>query len=169
MARGKYDDATREQALAMCAKKGMTAAKVAKEMGIPRATVYNWVHTAEEQDEDFVAARREARRKLVKKAMGIVDDGLTAVGRQVRSAAEDRSRIDRLIAAVGADPYLDDDTRASIRTIVRDYAGVSMGDLTRAVKEAGAMESKFMDELLGKDGGPQTIQISFADMGEAAE
>ena len=58
----KYDTEVKERVLALWAS-GINARKVSKTVGVPYSTVLDWIHTAQEEDEDFLAARREAKRR----------------------------------------------------------------------------------------------------------
>ena len=78
----KYEPEVKERVLALYAS-GMTALKVAKQVGVPYSTALDWIHTAQDEDEDFVAARREAKRRAINKAWQSVQLGINAINRQV--------------------------------------------------------------------------------------
>lgn len=166
----KYPDELREQALGLCAAKGMTPKKVAEKLGVPLSTIYDWCNKANQFDPEFVYARQKRKKQIVERAMKIIDAGVTAIGRQVYAGGKDRAKLEKLMRKVNEDPWLSDGEREGLRELLSTYAAVGMGDLTRAVKEIAALDERFAGELMGEDNSTQVVQISFdMGMGELAE
>lgn len=153
----KYSDAQREQALAMLVG-GMTVTKVAETMKIPKATISDWKRRAESDDEDFVAARREEREKLVAQSFKIVKKGLAGVERQIGNAAREKIEVDKVIIRILGDGGIDDETRDMMVKIVRGYSGVGLGELTRATKDIFGMHEQLAAGLDEQSAG---VQITF--------
>lgn len=135
MTGSKYSEVDRERALGMVAS-GLSASRVGELLGVPRSTVADWVRRAGEDDEDFRAKRREERAKMVEKSFQIVAKGMRGIDRQVSASLRDKAALDRVILRILSAPNIDEDTAKQMARIVREYAGVSLGDLTRATKTA---------------------------------
>ncbi len=155
----KYTDEQREQALAMLAS-GMTVTRTAAAMKIPKQTISNWSAKASETDEDFVAARNEEKRKIVKQSWKIVDQAVQAVGKQVGASLREKRDIDRVITTILKSGAVDEVTTEQICKIVREYSGTSMTELTRAMTAVYTQQQSIAAELEGGTGG-QEIQIAF--------
>lgn len=162
----KYDDSIREKALAMVAG-GTSATKVAQAIGVPRSTVYDWIHTAQEADEDFLAARREARRRAVSKAWSGVEVGIGAISRQVRAANAERAALEKALTRLAGDGQLEEADRERLIRIAREYTGIGLRDLTHATRELYAMHNALDAELHGDSA--QGVQIDFGGMEDLAE
>ena len=169
MTGSKYDDATREKALAMCASPKMTAAKVAAAMGIPRSTVYDWQRTAQENDPDFIAARRNKLRSLMDRAYAIVGRSLDGLDAQSKALRLEKKEIDRILLKILADNELDEETRRQMVQIVQEYTGTSMTDLVRVAKDTLGIFEKLEGKLTGEEQ-EHVIQLTFAEssMGDLA-
>ena len=156
----KYDDETREKALAMCAMPKMNPGKVAAKMGIPRATVYDWAKTAQEDDPDYAAARRNKIRAMMDRsyaAVGRVIDGFEKKSKAVKLEAEE---IDRILRKLAGDAELDGATREKIIKLVRDYTGTGLNDLVRAAKDGLGICDTLEGKLAGETG-QNGVQLSF--------
>lgn len=153
----KYSDAQREQALAMLVG-GMSVTRVAAAMKIPKATISDWKRRAESDDEDFVAARREEREKLVAQSFKIVRKGLAGVEKQIGAAAREKAEVDKVILRILGDGGIDEQTRDMMVKIVRDYSGVGLGELTRATKDIFGMHEQLAAGLDEQSAG---VQITF--------
>lgn len=157
----KYDPETRERALAMCAAPKMNPGKVAKAMGIPRATVYEWVHAAQQDDEDYIAMRRGKIRSMMDRAYAIVGRSMDGLEKQSKALKLEKSEIDRVLLKICADGALDEGTRESIIKIVREYTGTSMTDMVKIVRETMGIYDK-LEQQLG-DGSAGGVQVTFDD------
>ncbi len=160
----KYDNEIREKALALCLQPKMNPAKVAKQLGIPRATVYDWVRTAKDNDPDYVAARRGRIRAMMDKTYAIVGRTLDGLETQSKAVQFEKREIDRVMLKILTDNGLDDDTKDAIIKIIRQYTGTSMTDLIKVARESLDMYDRFENKLGGGDNGG-AIQITFDDAG----
>ncbi len=161
----KYDDEIRERALAMALQPKTNPAKVAAALGIPRATVYDWVKTARDNDPDYVAVRRGKIRAMMDKTYSIVGRSLDGLEKQSKSVKLEKEQIDRVILKILTDGGLDDDTRDDIVKIVRAYTGASMTDLIKVARESLDMYDRLEGKLNSGDNQDNMIQISFDDAG----
>ncbi|MGL5512331.1 MAG: helix-turn-helix domain-containing protein, partial [Sporomusa sp.] len=114
MTGSKYPDEVREQALALCATRGMTPKKVAEKLCLPPSTVYDWCNKADKSDPEFVYQRRKKKKQIVDRAMKIVDAGVAAIERQVVDAGRQRRQLHLLAAKAEDDPFLSDSERKAI-------------------------------------------------------
>ncbi len=160
----KYDNEIREKALALCLQPKMNPAKVAKQLGIPRATVYDWVKTANDNDPNYVAARRGRIRAMMDRTYAIVGRTLEGLEKQSKAVRLEKNEIDRVILKILTDGGLDDDIRDDIVKIIRTYTGTSMTDLIKVARESLDMYDRFENKLGGGDAGG-AIQITFDDAG----
>lgn len=158
----KYDDETRERALAMCASPKMTAAKVAKAMGIPRATVYDWQRSAQESDPDFQAVRRNKIRSMMDRAYAVIGRSMDGLDAQSKALKLEKKEIDRVLLKILADGELDEETRKKMVQIVQEYTGTSMTEVVRVAKDTLAIFENLERKLSGEDA-DNVIQISFAE------
>lgn len=148
----KYNENEREQALAMIAS-GLTISKVSKIMDIPRSTIADWHYKAQLDDDDFLAARRENRRKMVNKSWKVVEQGLNGMDKQVKAAAYEKKQIDSVIQKILKSDSIDDKTSNLIIQIVTDYTGISLSQLSRATKSAYEIHQDLeKDEQTSSDG-----------------
>ncbi|MBS7224864.1 MAG: hypothetical protein KH050_05920 [Clostridiaceae bacterium] len=155
----KYDDETRERALAMCAMPKMNPAKVAAAMGIPRATVYDWQKTAQETDPDFAAVRRNKIRAMMDKSYAVVGRAIDGLEKRSKAVKLESAEIDRILLKLAADEGLDDTTRKAITAIIRDYTGASMTDLMRVAKDGFAISETLERKLMGEDNGAHDVHV----------
>ena len=165
----KYDDETREKALAMCAMPKMNPGKVAKKMGIARATVYDWAKTAQENDPDFVAVRRNKIRAMMDKsyaAVGRVIDGLEKKSKAVKL---ENAEIDRVLLKLAEDSELDDATRKAMMQIVRDYTGTSINDLVRVAKDGLGICDTLEGKLAGRATESSSVHVQLTLVDPAVE
>lgn len=165
----KYDDETREKALAMCAMPKMNPGKVAKKMGIPRATVYDWAKTAQENDPDFVAVRRNKIRAMMDKsyaAVGRVIDGLDKKSKAVKL---ENAEIDRVLLKLAGDGEIDDATRKAMMMIVRDYTGTSINDLVRVAKDGLGICDTLEGKLAGRETESSSVHVQLTLVDPAVE
>lgn len=169
MAQGsKYDPITKEQALALIAS-GLTITKAAAQLGIPKSTVADWWHSQGE-DEDALAARREARRasilrcgKIVDKALGVLDRKVTAAGKESREVDEGL-RVIRKAASDGMISMSEDEVDALCK-IVREYTGVGLRELSGVVKDIAGQQAALEKQLLdAPDAAPEVhVQLTLVD------
>lgn len=164
----KYTDEQRERALALIAS-GLTATATAKQMGIPKSTVCHWYNTAEEDDEDFRAARTEERRKLVKRCNNIVTKSIGAIDRKVMDAAKETKTMSeglRIIAKAAKDGViaLDESEVKLLRSAMLDYTGVGMRDLAAVVKAIDEKTERLENQISG--GANDGVQVEFAEATE---
>ena len=165
MVGSKYKDATREQALAMLAG-GMKVGDVARIMKIPKQTISNWKCRAEEDDEDFRAAREMEKRKVVETAFGIFQDALKLVGGQVKAAKKSQADVDKICRAILASGA-DENTVKMMEKIVREHYAMSTKDVVgvmNAVFDRGEAVRRSMAEA----GDGQTMLVEFGDAEEFA-
>lgn len=165
MVGSKYNDSQREQALAMLAN-GMTVTKVAGIMGIPKQTISNWKCRAEEDDEDFRAARELEKRRIVKQAYGIFKSAMTLTGKQVQAAKKSRAEVDELcdrILCSGAD----EEIVKAMQKIVREHYGLSARD-TVAVMNAVYERGEALRQSMNENADGQTVLVEFAGAEEFA-
>lgn len=158
MVGSKYSEEQREQALGMVAG-GFSAAKTGRLLGIPASTVSDWVRRASEDDEDFQAARREERAKMVNRAFKIVGKGMHGIEKQVTASVREKSEIDKVILRILTSPEIDEATAKMMAKIVREYSGVSLGDLTRATKTALDIHDQLESGMQEGDG--QAVLVEF--------
>ena len=97
---------------------------------MPYSTALDWIHTAQEDDEDFVAARREAKRRAINTAWNSVQTGINAINRQVKAANRSRAEIDKVITKVLKRGDLEESDRELLMNIIKNYADVGISDLT---------------------------------------
>lgn len=168
MVGSKYSEAQREQALGMVAS-GLSASKTAKITGIPRSTVADWVRRANADDEDFQAARREERVKMVEKSMKIVSKGMSGIDKQVTASLRDKAALDKVILRILTTDQIDEKTAADLTRIVREYSGVSLSDLTRATKTALEMHDTLESGLREQEDNGQSVLVEFAGAEDLAE
>lgn len=165
----KYDDETRERALAMCALPKMNAAKVAKELGIPRATVYDWQKTAQDNDPDFVAVRRNKIRSMMDKSYAVVGRVIDGLEKKSKAVKMEGAEIDRVLSKLAGDDALDDATRKAMIAIVRDYTGASMTDMMRVAKDGFALSETLEGKLAGKETESSEVHVQLTLVDPAAE
>ena len=163
----KYDPEIKERVLALYAS-GVNARKAAMQVGVPYSTALDWIHTAEEGDEDFVAARREAKRRAINKAWNSVQTGINAINRQVKAANRSRAEIDKVITKVLKRGDLEEADRELLMNIIKNYADVGIRDLTSATKAMFEMQDALESRLTGADSG-QMVMIEFGDAEDYAE
>lgn len=159
----KYTDAEREQALALCAVPKNTPAKVAKQLGIPKSTIYDWVKSAQDSDPDYVAVRRNKIRTMMDRAYAVAGRSIDGLDKQSKALKFEKSQIDKILIKILSDGELDDVTRETMAEIVKNYTGTSMTDMLKIAKESLAMSEKFEKYLSGEEESDCNIQISFAD------
>ena len=159
----KYTDEFRTNALALCAMPKKTITQVAKELNMPRATLYDWVKSAKDSDPDYVAVRRNKIRSMMDKAYSVVSRSIDGLEKQSKSLKLEINNIDKLLQKLASDDELDEDTRLKIIAIVKNYTGTSMTDIIKISKESLSMAEKFEKYLSGDEGNDCNIQISFAD------
>ena len=168
MTGSKYSEAQREQALGMVAS-GLSAAKAAQLMGLPRSTVADWVRRANEDDDDFKAKRREERAKMVEKSFRIVSKGMSGIDRQVTAALRSKRDVETVILRILTAPCVDEDTAEKMARIVREYSDVSLGDLTRATKTVLDMHEQLDAGLHREEEDGQAVLVEFAGEDALAE
>ena len=159
----KYDDAFRENALALCAMPKKTITQVARELGMPRATLYDWVKSAKASDPDYVAVRLNKIRNMMDKAYSVASRSIDGLDKQSKALKLEKSQIDKILIKILSDDGLDDVTRETMAEIVKNYTGASMVDMLKIVKESLAISEKFEKYLSGDEESDCNIQISFAD------
>lgn len=160
----KYDDAFRANAVAMCTEPKMTPSKVAKKLGIPSSTVYDWYRTAQDSDPDTVAIRRNKLRKLMDRAYSISTRAIESLDRQSKALKSNNQKLDQLILKLEDDGRLDEQTIDKIHDIIRNYTDVSMTDIMKVLKESLAISEKFENVLSGEKSTTGTsVNIYFAD------
>ncbi len=159
----KYDDAFRANAVAMCTEPKMTPSKVAKKLGIPSSTVYDWYRTDKSSDPDLIAIRRNKLRNLMDKAYSVASRSIDGLDKQSKALKLEKSQIDKILIKILSDGELDDVTRETMAEIVKNYTGASMVDMLKIVKESLAISEKFEKYLSGDEENDCNIQISFAD------
>ena len=92
----KYTDEFRTNALALCAMPKKTITQVAKELNMPRATLYDWVKSAKDSDPDYVAVRRNKIRSMMDKAYSVVSRSIDGLEKQSKSLKLEINNIDKL-------------------------------------------------------------------------
>lgn len=163
----KYDPEIKERVLALYAS-GVNARKAAKQVGVPYSTALDWIHTAQEDDEDFVAARREAKRRAINTAWNSVQTGINAINRQVKAANRSRAEIDKVITKVLKRGDLEEADHELLMNIIKNYADVGIRDLTSATKAMFEMQDALESRLTGAESG-QMVMIEFGDAEDYAE
>nr|WP_300129917.1 helix-turn-helix domain-containing protein [uncultured Butyricicoccus sp.] len=157
----KYDTEVKERVLALWAS-GINARKVSKTVGVPYSTVLDWIHTAQEEDEDFLAARREAKRRAVHRAWDSVQNGINAINKQVKAANRSRAEIDKVINKIAKRGDLTEDDRQALVHIIRNYTDIGIRELTNATKVMFELQDALETRLT--DGtGTQMVMIEFDD------
>lgn len=160
----KYDDALRAKAVAMCTNPKMNPAKVAKELGIPRSTVYDWYRSDQSSDPDLVAIKRNKIRNLMDKAYSVASRSIDGLDKQSKVLKLEKKQIDKALSKLLSDEELDDETRELMAEIVKNYTGTSMTDVMKISKESIAIAEKFENMLAGEKSNTGTsVNIYFAD------
>lgn len=159
----KYTDEFRANAVSMCAMPKKTITQVAKELNIPRATLYDWVRTAKDTDPDYASARRNKLRNLMDKAYSVASRSIDGLDKQSKALKLEKSQIDKILIKILSDGELDDVTRETMAEIVKNYTGTSMTDMLKIAKESLSISEKFEKYLSGEEENDCNIQISFAD------
>ena len=135
----KYTDEFRANAVSMCAMPKKTITQVAKELNIPRATLYDWVRTAKDTDPDYASARRNKLRNLMDKAYSVASRSIDGLDKQSKILKLEKTQINKVISKLLSDDELDDKTRLLITEIIRNYTNTSMTDTVKISKESLAM------------------------------
>lgn len=164
MKQAKYPDEVREQVLALVAS-GLTALQAARQVGVPVSTAYFWVNRANEDDEDFQAARAVERQKMVEKTWSAASKGVDAIEKQMTDVQLEREQLQFVLRKIVADGRLDEETRAAVCDIVQNYTGVGLRDLTSATK---TMYELNRDLKQAQDSSGQTVMVEFEDAEEYA-
>ena len=160
----KYTDEFRANAVSMCAMPKKTITQVAKELNIPRATLYDWVRTAKDTDPDYASARRNKLRNLMDKAYSVASRSIDGLDKQSKILKLEKPQINKVISKLLSDDELDDKTRLLITEIIRNYTNTSMTDTVKISKESLAMAEKFENMLAGEKSTTGTsVNIYFAD------
>ena len=166
MKNSKYPDEVREQLLALVAG-GTNVNQAAKQMGVPDSTAYYWVSRAEEDDEDYIAARHAAKKKVVEKAWGCVEKGVDAIDRQLTAAQLENYQLQTVLSKIVSNGTIDEEDRAALVDIVKNFQGVGLRDLTAATKAMQELHGTLDSQLRESDGG-QTILVEFGGMEDYA-
>ena len=100
MAQGKkYDELTREKALALLAVNN-NVSEVARQMKLPITTVSDWKKQAEKSD-DFAKVREEKKKEFIQTAWRIIEKGSKIIDRKLTEVDADISKADmRAISTV---------------------------------------------------------------------
>ena len=160
----QYTDEFRENALALCAMPKKTITQVAKELGMPRATLYDWVKSAKASDPDYVAVRRNKIRNMMDKAYSIAARSIESLERQSKALKFNNQKLDQVISKLEDDERLDEQTIEKIKEIIKNYTDISMIDTMKVLKESLAISEKFENALSGEKNNSDTnIKIYFAD------
>lgn len=160
----KYTDEFRANAVSMCAMPKKTITQVAKELNIPRATLYDWVRTAKDSDPDYAAVRRNKLRNLMDKAYSVASRTIDGLDKQSKILKLEKTQIDKVISKLLSDDELDEKTRLLMTEIIRNYTNTSMTDTVKISKESLAMAEKFENMLAGEKSNTGTsVNIYFAD------
>lgn len=166
MKNSKYPDEVREQLLALVAG-GTNVNQAAKQLGVPDSTAYYWVSRAEEDDEDYIAARHAAKKKVVEKAWGCVEKGVDAIDRQLTAAQLENYQLQTVLSKIVANGTIDEVDREALVDIVKNFQGVGLRDLTAATKAMQELHGTLDSQLRESDGG-QTILVEFGGMEDYA-
>lgn len=167
-----YDDETRERVLALCAMPKMTPAKVARQTGIPRSTVYDWVNTARERSPEYIAEERENIRRMMRRAYNVAARVLEGMEAQSKAAKIEKAEIDRVLTKLLSDEELDDATRKKMVEIVRAYTGTSMAELSRVLRESMSVRGELESKLVGDEGENANevhVQLTLVDPAKGQE
>lgn len=159
----KYNDETRERVLTLVAG-GMSASAAGRAVGVPRSTAVYWASQAEEDDEDYRAARALERKKLVKRCMGIVDKSIRTIDRQMTETLNGRQdvvnglKVLRKMASAGMIGMTDQEIE-NLKKAAAAVTDVSMKEI------AGVMRDVYHQQIaLEGDSSAETgVQIAFAD------
>lgn len=151
----KYDEETREKAIALVAS-GKSYMQVSKIIGVPKSTVADWYNRRMEDDEDFLAARAEARRASIKKCGKIIDRAMNAIDLKVSAASRETKLVREgieVLRRAARDGYVsmtEDDVK-KIREIIGEYTGVGLRDLSTTLKDIAAHQDKLERDVMGGD------------------
>lgn len=105
MAQGKkYNDDIKEKALALLAVNN-NASHVAKELGLPKTTVFTWKKEYNERckengEETIEQLRNENKKKFVNDAWRLIDKTKTLLERRLDRAIESEDELDELVEEI---------------------------------------------------------------------
>ena len=105
MAKGKkYNDDIKEKALALLAVNN-NASHVAKELGLPKTTVFTWKkeyneRSKENGEETIEQLRNENKKKFVNDAWRLIDKTKTLLERRLDRAIESEDELDELVEEI---------------------------------------------------------------------
>lgn len=160
----KYSDDLREKAIAMCAMPKYNPSKVAKELGVPRATVYDWYRTSQANDPDLIAIRRNKLRNLMDKSYSIATRTIDSLDKHSKILKMNNDNLNKIIEKLENDNQIDDKMKKQMQEIIKNYAGVGIIDTVKVLKESIAISEKFENALDGDKSNTDTnIRIYFAD------
>lgn len=160
----KYSDDLREKAVAMCAMPKMNPAKVAKELGIPRATVYDWYRTSQANDPDLIAIRRNKLRNLMDKSYSIATRTIDSLDKHSKILKMNNDNLNKIIEKLENDTQINNEIIKQMQEIIKNYADISIIDSVKILKESIAIAEKLEKNLDGDTSNTDTnIRIYFAD------
>ena len=131
----RIDDRLRERAIALLMA-GNTGTYVAKTLGIPVRTVYDWRESMN-QDE-LAAVRNKMREKFLREAWDIVSCGNRVILRRLERAADAEAEIDDAIAAILDSDASPDDQIAAIKKL----GAVRCDDINKVASTVGIIYDK---------------------------
>ena len=162
----KYTDEQREQAIALIAS-GLSCTAAARKLHIPKSTVSHWWNTQEQDSEDVLAARMEARRASIKKCGRIVDKALGAIDRKVTAAAHECKTVTEGMAVLRKAARdgvigLTEAEVSALQNVVKDYTGVGLREMSATMGDICKMQESLERQVSGGDT-VTTVQVTFVD------
>ena len=140
MAKGKkYNDDIKEQALALLSVNN-NVGEVAKQLGLPYSTVYQWLHTPNEKDSEKIEKlRNENKEKFIKQSWDIIGKAQKLIDKRMNRAIEFENEIDALIDRIAIDDSLTD---AEIKSIITKIKKLKLESATELSTVIGTLYDK---------------------------
>lgn len=168
MARGqKYDNETKEKALAMLATDN-NVAEIAKQIGIPERTLRDW-KKEKEDDEEFAELRRKKKTEFVNKSWEVIEKALLLGKKRVERALNHEEELDNLIDEISADSEIHPLTKQALVSKIKTLQIQTVRDISTFIgtlydKQALASgEANNKTELAGPNNGPLVLKIELPE------
>ena len=139
MAQGKkYNDDIKEQALALLSVNN-NVGEVAKQLGLPYKTVYNWRNQPSNDTPNLEKLRNENKEKFVNKSWEIIGKAQKLIDKRMNRAIEFEDEIDELIDRIAIDDSLTD---AEIKSIITKIKKLKLESATELSTVIGTLYDK---------------------------
>lgn len=131
----KYSDEKKEQAYLIYATTG-SFAETAKQLGVAKSTVKNWIDAKRENEPDeFEQLRTEKKKDFIDKASEIIEKGLELLDRRMTTALDHENQLDFLIDEIiqSDKEELSQEEKSKLINKIRAIQVQKLGDITTAV------------------------------------